>query len=128
MTIPGAKSVAVDPSGRRKREAADLYGLVPDVAVHAVKVKSHGKHGNVPQAAVAGAVNGKTVDLSTGFQRRKRSDVVTFGENEERKVTTLKIEQTDFLATKARLEKTKQEADRQKRKFQEGELKLSGTV
>lgn len=107
---------------RRKRsnKSQDLHGLVPNVAVQAVKVKSHGKYGNVAQVAVDGAPSSRTIfEAQLGRRRRRSNNFIPFSEYDQRRVKTLKIEQNDFLALPQRLHLEKQnEAERRKRKFQ----------
>merc|ERR1711970_1108838 len=114
--------------GRRKRSPQDLTneiitneiqtgsGLVKNVAVEAVKIKSHGNYGNIAQLYDAGA-NSKNVVVNGRYGRRKRQDFIPFNVNEERKVKTLKIEQNDFLALPKKLQiENADSSDRQVRK------------
>lgn len=124
LAIAGAKPATVDLSGsysgRRKRALKRTeYGLVPEVAITAVKIKSRGKHGNLAHEAVEGATPSRTVFESTNYGRKKRNsdEFIPFSVNEERKVNTLKIEQTDFQALPQRLEAVQDEPERRKRKF-----------
>lgn len=127
LAIAGTGPVAVDPSGsysgrRRRGINTNLHGLVPEVTLHAVKIKSRGKHGNIAHEIAAGATPSSRTVFEAGYnhkRRRRDSDnFIPFSENEERKVKTLKIEQTDFLATKARRPEVQSDSARQKRKFQ----------
>merc|ERR1712025_66556 len=115
LALSGAKSQPISRGvsyGRRKRSPQDLSneiitneiqtgsGLVKDVAVEAVKIKSHGNYGNIAQFYDTAGADSKNVDV-----------------NGERKVKTLKIEQNDFLALPSRLQiETKDSSDRQVRK------------
>ena len=131
LALSGAKPQPISRGvsyGRRKRSPQDLTneiitneiqtgsGLVKNVAVEAVKIKSHGNYGNIAQLYDAGA-NSKNVVVNGRYGRRKRQDFIPFNVNEERKVKTLKIEQNDFLALPSRLQiETKDSSDRQVRK------------
>jgi len=89
---------------------------VKNVAVEAVKIKSHGNYGNIAQLYDAGA-NSKNVVVNGRYGRRKRQDFIPFNVNEERKVKTLKIEQNDFLALPKKLQiENADSSDRQVRK------------
>jgi len=121
LAIAGAKPAAVDPSGsysgRRKRSENNLHGLVPEVASHAVKIRSRGKHGDLAHEAQDGAVPSRSVFESLKYGRRKRSNPVTFAEYDKERVKTLKIEQNDALALPQRLKAEAQRSERPKRKF-----------
>jgi len=128
LAIAGAKPVKVDFDGgytRRKRSAErELHGLVPEVALHAVKIKSRGKNGLVAHESPEGAVASRAVFESLrhdGRRRRKRSRLnsLTKAEYDKRRVDTLKIEQNDALALPQRLrsDDTLQQNERPKRKF-----------
>jgi hypothetical protein len=110
--------------GRKKRSPEDLSneiitneilsgpGLVKDVAIQAVKIKSHGNYGNIAQLYDAGA-NSKNVVVNGRYGRRKREDnFIPFNVYDERRVKTLKIEQNDFLALPMRLQIEKDSSDR----------------
>ena len=117
----GAKPAAVDLSGsysgRKKRSENNLHGLVPEVATHAVKIKSRGKHGNLAHDAQDGAVPSRSVFESLKYGRRKRSNSISFAEYDKERVKTLKIEQNDALALPQRLKDEAERSERQKRKF-----------
>lgn len=132
LALSGAKSQPISRGvsyGRRKRSPQDLSneiitneiqtgsGLVKDVAVEAVKIKSHGNYGNIAQFYDTAGADSKNVVVNGRYGRRKREDFIPFNVNEERKVKTLKIEQNDFLALPSRLQiETKDSSDRQVRK------------
>jgi len=122
LSIAGAKPQAVDLSGsysgRRRRSDNNLYGLVPEVDLDAVKIKPHGKNGQQVQNSATGIPVGRAIFEPT-FSRVKRADFIPFNEYDQRRIKTLKIEQNDFLALPKRLEQEEEQADRQKRKFQE---------
>merc|ERR1712117_426428 len=131
LALSGAKPQPISRGvsyGRRKRSPQDLTneiitneiqtgsGLVKNVAVEAVKIKSHGNYGNIAQVYDAGA-NSKNVVVNGRYGRRKRQDFIPFNVNEERKVKTLKIEQNDFLALPKKLQiENADSSDRQVRK------------
>jgi len=121
LAIAGAKPAAVDLSGsysgRKKRSENNLHGLVPEVATHAVKIKSRGKHGNLAHDAQDGAVPSRSVFESLKYGRRKRSNSISFAEYDKERVKTLKIEQNDALALPQRLKDEAERSERQKRKF-----------
>jgi len=115
--------------GRKKRSKEDLSneiitneiqtgtGLVKNVAIEAVKIKSHGNYGNIAQIYDAGAKS-KNVVFNGRFGRRKREDIpfIPFNVYDERRVNTLKIEQNDFLALQSRLQIEKANSDRNVKK------------
>merc|ERR1711970_1489211 len=131
LALSGARPQPISSGvsyGRRKRSPQDLTneiitneiqtgsGLVKNVAVEAVKIKSHGNYGNIAQLYDAGA-NSKNVVVNGRYGRRKRQDFIPFNVNEERKVKTLKIEQNDFLALPKKLQiENADSSDRQVRK------------
>lgn len=131
LALSGARPQPISSGvsyGRRKRSPQDLNneiitneiptgsGLVKNVAVEAVKIKSHGNYGNIAQLYDAGA-NSKNVVVNGRYGRRKRQDFIPFNVNEERKVKTLKIEQNDFLALPKKLQiENADSSDRQVRK------------
>jgi len=83
---------------------------VKDVAVEAVKIKSHGNYGNISQLYEAGA---KNVVVNGHHGRRKReNNFIPFNVYDKRRVKTLKIEQNDFLALPMRLQIEKDSSDR----------------
>jgi len=93
-------------------------GLVKDVAVEAVKIKSHGNYGNIAQLYETWA-NSKNVVVNGRYGRRKREDnFIPFNVYDERRVKTLKIEQNDFLALPMRLQIEKDSSDRSIKKRQ----------
>ena len=104
-------------SGRRRRSDDNFYGLVPEVAQDAVKIKPHGKNGQHVQNSDTGTPTGRAI-FEPSFTRKRRADFVTFNEYDQKRVKTLKIEQNDFLALPKRLELEEEQTDRQKRKFQ----------
>ena len=104
-------------SGRRRRSDNNLYGLVPEVDLDAVKIKPHGKNGQQVQNSASGIPVGRAI-FEPSFSRVKRDDFIPFNEYDQRRVKTLKIEQNDFLALPKRLEQEEEQTDRQKRKFQ----------
>jgi len=135
LALSGAKpqpiSRGVSYGRRKKRSPQDLSneiitneiqtgpGLVKDVAIEAVKIKSHGNYGNIAQVYDAGA-NSKNVVVNGRYGRRKREDnFIPFNVYDERRVKTLKIEQNDFLALPMRLQIEKDSSDRiiKKRQF-----------
>jgi len=94
-------------------------GLVKDVAIEAVKIKSHGNYGNIAQLYDAGAKS-KNVVVNGRYGRRKREDnFIPFNVYDKKRVKTLKIEQNDFLALPMRLQIEKDSSDRSinKRQF-----------
>jgi len=103
---------------RRSENEDDLHGLVPKVAIHAVKVKPHGKYGNVAHTAVLGAPSSRAIFEPVALGRRKRSDFIPFSVYDQRRVKTLKIEQNDFLALPQRIKQQQINTERQKRKFE----------
>merc|ERR1712088_385130 len=131
LALSGARPQPISSGvsyGRRKRYPQDLNneiitneiqtgsGLVKNVAIEAVKIKSHGNYGNIAQLYDAGA-NSKNVVVNGRHGRRKRQDFIPFNVNEERKVKTLKIEQNDFLALPKKLQiENADSSDRQVRK------------
>ena len=89
-----------------------------DVAVEAVKIKSHGNYGNIAQLYETWA-NSKNVVVNGRYGRRKREDnFIPFNVYDERRVKTLKIEQNDFLALPMRLQIEKDSSDRSIKKRQ----------
>jgi len=90
---------------------------VPEVATHAVKIKSRGKHGNLAHDAQDGAVPSRSVFESLKYGRRKRSNSISFAEYDKERVKTLKIEQNDALALPQRLKDEAERSERPKRKF-----------
>lgn len=121
LALSGAKPQPVSGGvsyGRRKRsdiitnEIQTGPTLVKDVAIHAVKIKSHGNYGKIAQVNDAGATS-KHVVLNGRSGRRKRSDnFIPFNVYDERRVKTLKIEQNDALALPMRLQIEHDNSDR----------------
>merc|ERR1711892_1598901 len=135
LALPGAKpqkiSRGVSYGRRKKRSPQELSneiitneiqtgsGLVKEVAIEAVKIKSHGNYGNIAQTYDAGA-NSKNKVVNGRYGRRKREDnFIPFNVYDERRVKTLKIEQNDFLALPMRLQIEQDSSDRkvEKRHF-----------
>merc|ERR1712061_334245 len=133
LALSGAKPQAISGGssygGRKKRSPQDLTneiitneiqtgsGLVKDVAIEAVKIKSHGNYGNIAQFYDAGA-NPKNVVVNGRYGRRKREDnFIPFNVYDERRVKTLKIEQNDFLALPNRLQIEKDSSRKKNEKF-----------
>ena len=134
LALSGAKpqpiSRGVSYGRRKKRSPQDLSneiitnkiqsepGLVKDVAIQAVKIKSHGNYGNIAQLYDAGA-NSKNVVVNGRYGRRKREDnFIPFNVYDERRVKTLKIEHNGFLALPMRLQIEKDSSDRRIKKRQ----------
>jgi len=133
LALSGAKPQKISRGGssygrRKKRSPQDLTneiitneiqtgsGLVKDVAIEAVKIKSHGNYGNIAQFYDAGA-NSKNVVVNGRYGRRKREDdFIPFNVYDEERVKTLKIEQNDFLALPNRLQIEKDSSDRNVKK------------
>jgi len=115
LAIAGTGSKKVDPNGgygRRKRRSSPKlkYGALPLIDLHAVKVKSRGRHGNVlhHQARPFGSRSVAGYDLHSAANRRRRrsndDNYIPFAVYDQRRVRTLKVEQNDFLALPLRLE------------------------
>merc|ERR1711892_916585 len=132
LALSGAKpqkiSRGVSYGRRKKRSPQDLSneiitneiqtgsGLVKEVAIEAVKIKSHGNYGNIAQTYDAGA-NSKNKVVNGRYGRRKREDnFIPFNVYDERRVKTLKIEQNDFLALPMRLQIEQDSSDRKVKK------------
>merc|ERR1712106_952047 len=132
LALSGAKpqkiSRGVSYGRRKKRSPQDLSneiitneiqtgsGLVKEVAIEAVKIKSHGNYGNIAQTYDAGA-NSKNKVVNGRYGRRKREDnFIPFNVYDERRVKTPKIEQNDFLALPMRLQIEQDSSDRKVKK------------
>merc|ERR1712088_435043 len=123
LAAANAQPKAIDRSpgyGKRsadnKEESETKLGLVQDVPLDAVKVVIHSSHGNIAQHYDGDTAYQNAV-LGSRFGRGKREtdNFIPFGEYDNRRVNTLKLEQNDFLALPARL----QSQEKKKRQFSE---------
>jgi len=126
LKAAGAKPQPVVPGdisylGKREAGAQEnieaAEAVVAQIPLAAVKISPHASHGNIVQHFDGDAGYQNSVHVSR-FGRARRSDnFIPFHVYDERRIKTLKVEQNDFLALKAR----KTTETREKRNHQQQE-------
>merc|ERR1719410_1321916 len=125
LKAAGAKPQPVVPGdisylGKREAAAKENTGaaeaVVAQIPLAAVKISPHSSHGNIVQHFDGDSGYQNSVHVSR-FGRARRSDnFIPFHVYDDRRVKTLKVEQNDFLALKARIA---EEESRKKRNHQQ---------
>ena len=125
LKAAGAKPQPVVPGdisylGKREAAAQENTGaaeaVVAQIPLAAVKISPHSSHGNIVQHFDGDSGYQNSVHVSR-FGRARRSDnFIPFHVYDDRRVKTLKVEQNDFLALKAR---NAEEESRKKRNHQQ---------
>jgi len=126
LKAAGAKPQPVVPGdisylGKREAAAQENTGaaeaVVAQIPLAAVKISPHSSHGNIVQHFDGDSGYQNSVHVSRfGRARRSTDDFIPFHVYDDRRVKTLKVEQNDFLALKAR---NAEEESRKKRNHQQ---------
>merc|ERR1719410_2084103 len=126
LKAAGAKPQPVVPGdisylGKREAAAQENNGaaevVVAQIPLAAVKISPHSSHGNIVQHFDGDSGYQNSVHVSRfGRARRSTDNFIPFHVYDDRRVKTLKVEQNDFLALKAR---NAEEESRKKRNHQQ---------
>ena len=126
LKAAGAKPQPVVPGdisylGKREAAAQENTGaaeaVVAQIPLAAVKISPHSSHGNIVQHFDGDSGYQNSVHVSRfGRARRSTDNFIPFHVYDDRRVKTLKVEQNDFLALKAR---NAEEESRKKRNHQQ---------
>jgi len=99
--VPGDISYLGKREAEENIEAAEA--ALAEIPLAAVKISPHSSHGNIVQHYDGDAAYQNSVHVSRfGRARRSNDDFIPFHVYDARRVKTLKVEQNDFLALKAR--------------------------
>jgi len=117
LKAAGAKPQPVVPGdisylGKREAEAQGnseaAEAVLAEIPLAAVKISPHSSHGNIVQHFDGDTGYQNSVHVSRFGRARRSNDFIPFHVYDARRVNTLKVEQNDFLALKARTAEEKE--------------------